>query len=101
LRRPAAVDTVASGISMAVDVELGPRRQLYAISQGDFGGGDPGAPAAPNTGRLLRVSDDGIASVLADELNLPTSLHFVGNTALVVTLAGEVWKFEGVGRERD
>lgn len=99
LRRLNAADTVATEISMAVDVEFGPRQQLYALSQGVFGGGDPGSPAAPNTGQLLRVNDDGTTTVLADELNLPTSLHFLGNTALVVTLAGEVWKFEGVGRE--
>lgn len=91
---PNWVGTVAPGISMAVDVELGPRGQLYALSQGDFGGGPPGAPAAPNTGRLLRVNFDGSTTVLADELNLPTSLHFIGNTALVVTLAGDVLKFE-------
>ncbi len=91
---PHRLGTVASGISMAVDVEFGPRGHLYAISQGTFGGGDPGSPAAPNTGQLLRINDDGTTTVLADEINLPTSLHFLGSTALVVTLAGEVWKFD-------
>jgi len=94
LHRSHAVSTVAPGISMAIDVEFGPRGQLYALSQGIFGGGDPGAPAAPNTGQLLRVNDDGTTTVLADGINLPTSLHFIGSMALVVTLAGEVWKFD-------
>jgi hypothetical protein len=29
-------------------------------------------------------------------LNLPTSVHFVGDDALVVTLTGEVWRINGV-----
>jgi hypothetical protein len=86
--------TVASDISMAVDVEFGPHGQLYALSQGAYGGGDPGAPAAPNTGQLLKINGDGSATVLADGINRPTSLHFLGSTALVVTLAGDVWKFD-------
>ncbi len=94
------VDSVASNVSMAVDVEFGPRGQLYALSQGVFGGGDPGAPAAPNTGQLLKVNDDGSTTVLADKLNLPTSLHFLGSTALIVSLAGEVWKFDVSDRDR-
>ena len=88
------VATIASDISMAIDVEFGPRGRLYALSQGKFGGGNPGDPAEPETGQLLRVNDDGTTTVLADGINLPTSLHFIGNTALVVTLAGEVWKFD-------
>jgi hypothetical protein len=96
LGHPASTENVASGASMVIDVEFGPRGKLYALSQGDFGGGDPGAPATPNTGRLLRVNDNGTFTVLADELNQPTSLHFVGDTALIVTLTGEVWKIKGV-----
>lgn len=96
LRHAGSDDTVASGISMAVDIEFGPRHRLYALSQGDFGGGDPGSPAWPNTGSLLRVNADGSTTVLANGLNLPTSLHFAGSTALIVTLAGDVWKFEGI-----
>ena len=29
-------------------------------------------------------------------LNQPTSLEFIGNTACVVTLGGEIWKTDGV-----
>ncbi len=96
LNRPASTQNVASGVSMIVDVEFGPRGKLYALSQGDFGGGDPGSPAAPNTGRLLRVNGNGTFTVLSDKLDRPTSLEFVGDTALIVTLAGEVWKIKGV-----
>jgi hypothetical protein len=93
---PASTENVASGVSMVIDVEFGPRGKLYALSQGDFGGGDPGAPATPNTGRLLRVNDNGTFTILASELNQPTSLHFVGDTALIVTLTGEVWEIRSV-----
>jgi len=32
----------------------------------------------------------------SDLLDLPTSLHFVGDTAFVVTQNGEVWKISNV-----
>ena len=96
---PSAVD-VASGFSAIVDVEFGPDGVLYALSQGDSPSGvvNPADPAAPNSGKLLRVNDDGTFSVLVDELNLPSSLDFVGDTAFVVTLDGEVWKIKNVSK---
>jgi hypothetical protein len=42
------------------------------------------------------VNDDGSFTVIKDGLDRPTSLKFIGNTAYVVTFAGEVWKFENV-----
>jgi hypothetical protein len=87
---------VASGASLLVDVEFGRGRTLYALSQGDFGGGPPGSPAAPNTGSLVKVNGNGTFTVLADGLDRPTSLEFIGNTAYVVTLTGEIWKFDSV-----
>jgi hypothetical protein len=91
------VSDVASGYSLIVDVEFGSRGVLYALSQGDSPGDVPPAtPAAPESGRLLRVNDDGGFSVLVDELDLPTSLDFVGDTAFIVTLNGEIWKVEGL-----
>ena len=51
------------------------------------------------------MNDNGTFTVLADALNLPTSLHFAGDAALIVTLTGEVWKINGVsnrgGHQRD
>ena len=37
------------------------------------------------------MNADGTFTVLVDRLNQPTSLEFIGNTAYVVTLGGEVW----------
>jgi hypothetical protein len=87
---------VASGASLLVDVEFGRGRMLYALSQGDWSGGPAGAPALPNTGALVEVNGDGTFTVVTDGLNQPTSLEFIGNTAYVVTLNGEIWEIDGV-----
>ena len=93
------VAEVASGASMLVDVEFGIGRHLYALSQGDWpGSGDPGSPALPNTGALVEVNGDNAFTVITDGLDQPTSLEFIGNTAYVVTLSGEVWRIDRVTR---
>jgi sugar lactone lactonase YvrE len=95
-KSPTATE-VASGASLLVDVEFGPRRRLYALSQGIFPvDGQEGSPALPNTGALVKVNRDGTFTVVIDGLNQPTSLEFIGNTAYVVTLTGEIWKIDGV-----
>jgi sugar lactone lactonase YvrE len=88
---------VASGAPLLVDVEFGRGRTLFALSQGDFpAGGPPGAPAMPDTGSLVRANGAGTFSVVADGLDLPTSLQIIQNTAYVATLSGEVWKIENI-----
>ena len=88
------VTTVASGAPLLVDVEFNRGRTLFALSQGEWGGPDEGSPAIANDGSLLRVNDDGTFTTVADELDRPTSLEFINNTAYVVTLTGEVWTVE-------
>src|SRR6266566_506757 len=94
-RLPTAT-VVASGAPLLVDVEFGPGNGLYALSQGDWSGGDPGSPALPNTGALVKVNGDGTFTVITEPLDRPTSLEFIGNTAYVVNLTGEIWKIDGV-----
>jgi sugar lactone lactonase YvrE len=95
--RSTAVREVASGGRLLVDVELGPRHRLYALSQGVFPPGNPeGAPAAPNTGALVKADRSGTFSVVVDRLDQPTSLELIGRTAYVVTLGGTVWKIKGL-----
>jgi len=95
-RLPSATE-VASGAPLLVDVEFGPGHLLYALSQGIFpAGGDPGSPALPNTGKLVKVKGDGTFAVITEPLDRPTSLEFIGNTAYVVNLIGEIWKIDGV-----
>jgi sugar lactone lactonase YvrE len=82
---------VARGGRLLVDVEFGAGGR-YALAQGHFTPGSPeGAPADPNTGRLLRIVGDGFRAV-AWRLNQPTSLEFIGRNAYVVTLGGEIWR---------
>jgi hypothetical protein len=90
-----SVVELASGAPLLVDVEFGPGRVLYALSQGEFpDGGIPAAPALPNTGSLVRANADGTFTVVANELNQPTSLELIGQQAYVVTLGGEVWRID-------
>ena len=93
---------VASGGRLLVDVEFGPGRDPYALAQGVFpAGGEPGAPALPETGRLLRAEPDGTFDVVTSGLDRPTSLEFIRDTAYVVTLTGEVWEIDDVPTSAD
>jgi hypothetical protein len=95
-KSPSAVE-VASGAPLLVDVEFGRGRRLYALAQGHFPeGGFPGEPALPNTGSLVEANANGTFTVIVDHLNQPTSLEFIGNTAYVFGLAGEIWKIDNV-----
>jgi hypothetical protein len=87
---------VASGARLAVDVEFGRGRKLYALSQGEWDGAGEGSPAFPGTGALMEVNEDGTFSVVVDGLDRPTSFEFIGNTAYYVTLGGEIWTVHGV-----
>ncbi len=95
--RSPTITEVASGAPLLVDVEFGRGRTLYALSQGVWAlGGEAGSPALPDTGALVAVNADGTFTVVTAPLDRPTSLEFIGNTAFVVTLGGEIWKIEGV-----
>ena len=90
-----SVTQVARGGRLLVDVEFGAGGQLFALAQGRFTPGDPeGAPAEPNTGKLLMVDGDGEFVALVRRLNQPTSLELIGTTAYVVTLGGEIWEID-------
>jgi hypothetical protein len=87
---------VAAGARLAVDVEFGPGRTLFALSQGFWDGPFEGTPALPNTGALMRVNKDGTLTTVVGGLDRPTSVEIIKNTAYVVTLAGEIWKIDNV-----
>jgi hypothetical protein len=91
------VTEVASGASLLVGVKFGPDGKPYALSQGPGVPGAPaGSPAQPNSGALVRANGDGTFTFIVDELNLPVSFNFIGGTAYVVTLTGDVLKISGV-----
>lgn len=87
---------VASGIRLAVDVEFGRGRSLFALAQGFWDGPFEGTPAQPNTGALLQVNANGSLRTVVGGLDRPTSVEIIGNTAYVVTLGGEVWRITDV-----
>ena len=92
-----AVTNIASGAPLLVDVEFGRGQTLFALSQGPGVIGAPdGSPAQPNTGSLVRVNSDGTFTIIADELDRPTSMEIVGNTAYIITLTGEIWTVDNI-----
>jgi sugar lactone lactonase YvrE len=97
-RRPSTVTELASGAPLLVDVELGRGHTLYALSQGVWDGVAEGSPALPNTGALVRVHRDGTLTAVADGLDRPTSLEFIGDTGYVTTFTGKVFRIDNVGR---
>jgi len=94
--KSSAVTNVASGAPLLVDVEFGRGQSLFALSQGDYSGDPEGSPALPNTGSLVRVNPDGTFSIIADEIDRPTSFEIIGNTAYIVTLTGEIWTVDNI-----
>jgi hypothetical protein len=98
LHRRSDPTEVASGASMLIDVERGPHGKLYALSQGQWDGVGEGSPAKPDTGRLVIVKRDGSLKPVVDRrgrelvLDRPTSMEFVGDTAYVVSVVGNVYK---------
>lgn len=94
LHADAPATEIASGASLLVDVEFGAGGTLYALSQGDYGGGPAGSPALPDTGSLVKVNLDGSFTEVVGGLDRPTSLEFIGHRAYVVTLDGEIWTID-------
>ena len=99
-RSNAAVE-IASGAPLVVDVEFGPDRRLYALSQGIWDlpplPSNAGAPASANTGSLTRVDRHGQLTPVAGPLDRPTSVAFSHRSAFVVTLTGKVLRIDGIG----
>jgi sugar lactone lactonase YvrE len=90
------VTEIASGARLAVDVELDGGRTLFVLSQGLWHGVQPGEPALPNTGALMRVNGDGSLTTIIDGLDRPISLQIIKKTAYVVTLGGEIWTIDDI-----
>lgn len=86
---------VASGAPLLVDVEMGRGRTMFGLAQGEWSGGDPGSPADPNTGSLVKVNGDSFETITTG-LNLPTSMQIVKNTAYIITLTGDIWMIPNI-----
>jgi hypothetical protein len=100
--RSGEIVELASGARLLVDVERGPRGTLYALSQGEWDGVAEGSPAKPDTGRLVVVGRDGSLTPVVDStgaelvLDRPTSMEFVGRSAYVVSIIGDVVRIDNL-----
>ncbi|CCH78343.1 hypothetical protein BN12_2790001 [Nostocoides japonicum T1-X7] len=96
------VSVQATGARLAVDVEEGPSRRLYLLSQGTWDGPADGTPALPDTGHLYAVGQGGHLAAVRDcdgapiVLDRPTSLEIVGHTAYVVSFSGDLYRIRGL-----
>ncbi len=90
------VTEVASGAPLLVDVEFGRGRTLFGLAQGIWNGEMEGSPAFEDTGSLVRVNADGTFTTLVTELDRPTSMEIIQNTAYIVSLAGEVYTVDNI-----
>jgi hypothetical protein len=88
---------VASGAPLLLDVKFGRGNTLFGLAHGEWDGAFPGSPALPNTGSLVKVNGDGTFTTVVEDLNLPSSFQFIGNTAYIVNLIGEIWTIDNVG----
>lgn len=88
---------LAAGARLVVDVELGEGDAIFALAQGVWEGEFDGEPALPDTGSLVRADGNGGFVELASELNRPTSMEIVGNTAFIVSLDGAIWQIDNIG----
>jgi hypothetical protein len=93
---------LAAGAPLLVDVEVGLRKRLYGLAQGDWPyegqEGKEGFPAAPNTGHLMVARRDGQFRSVVSRLDRPTTFELIGGTAFVVTITGKVLRITGLGR---
>ncbi len=90
---------VASGARLLVDVEFGRGRSLFALSQGVWNEEGEGSPALPETGSLVKVMDDGTFSIVAENLDRPTSMEIVKNKAYIISLTGEIWTIDNISSQ--
>jgi hypothetical protein len=94
-----AFEQLATGARLPVDVEFGPKQRIYVLAQGVHTSGIEGTPADADTGQLLRMTPRGLVPI-AEQVDRPTSMEIVGDTAYVVTIDGEVWTYRHLSRRR-
>jgi hypothetical protein len=88
--------SIANPPATAFDVPSGLQSECRT-SQGDsLATYPPAAPALPNSGKLLRANPRRQLHRRGRQADWLSSLSFRGDTALIVTLHGDVWKLKDV-----
>lgn len=97
LTKGGAIDQLASGGPLLIDVERGRGTTLFGLAQGIFTEGNPeGSPADPDTGLLLRADGHGGFVPVVDGIDRPTSMEIVGNDAYIIGVSGDVLRIDDV-----
>lgn len=78
------VSDYATGLTMLVDLRLGPDGELYAVSLGRFTEEGP----QPNTGAIVRIGEGDQSEEVLTGLSFPTSIDFNENGEALVTING-------------
>lgn len=73
-----------TGLSLLIDLAVGPDGALWALEMATGHGDDPGA-IRPGTGRILRRGGDGVTTVIATGLELPSRMRFAPDDSLYVS----------------
>ncbi|NNE46571.1 MAG: ScyD/ScyE family protein [Rhodothermales bacterium] len=78
------VSDYATGLTMLVDLRLGPDGELYAVSLGRFTEEGP----QPNSGAIVRIAEGDQSEEVLTGLSFPTSIDFNDNGEAFVTING-------------
>lgn len=93
------VSEYATGLTMLMQVRLGPDDELYAVSFGMFGQEGP----VPNSGALLRIKEGDASEVVVSGLSFPSSIDFDADGNAYVTInavgapgSGQVVRYDSI-----
>jgi len=95
------VSDFATDLTLTTDVQRGPDGSLYAVQIGVFTEEGP----VPDSGRVVRLSDDGSAIEVLSGLSFPTAIAFTADGDAFVTVngaggpGGAVMRYAGLAAE--
>ncbi|HXF61555.1 MAG TPA: ScyD/ScyE family protein [Caldilineaceae bacterium] len=80
------LEVAVQGLTMPVDVGFAASGAMYVLEFGQ--GSQPDRLYPPQSGRLLRIAEDGAPAVVLDRLNYPTALAFSPGGDLYIAVGG-------------
>src|SRR5690606_34653706 len=91
----------ATGLTMTTDMQRAPDGRLYAVQMAVFTDQGP----TPNTGRLVRIGDDGSVTEVLGGLSFPTAVAIAANGDVYLTVngaggpGGGIIRYAGLGNQ--
>jgi hypothetical protein len=95
------VTDFATDLTMTTDMQRAPDGRLYAVQMAVFTDQGP----TPNTGRLVRIGDDGSVTEVLSGLSFPTAVAIAANGDVYLTVngaggpGGGVIRYAGLGNQ--